>query len=158
MCTLHMCVCIPYVPKTLSLVSQERVNGTLSFTPQICIHGFYLFSLELYVFLRTNWVILHGNEYKLNAGIIVGFVHDLPIVGKIKQLLVINETDLAFVVIQYSTYYEKHFRAYILDQVTDDNKIVLHSNLFCNSPIHVCKSQTLSHRSFVLLPYFMCTM
>jgi len=48
---------------------------------------------------------IHGNEYKLNSGIIAGFIHDLPIVGKIKQLLVINETDLAFVVILYSTYY-----------------------------------------------------
>jgi len=110
----------------------------------------------IYSFLRTNWVKIHGNEYKLNAGIIAGFVRDLLIVGKIKQLLVINETDLAFVVMQYLTYYEKHFRAYVLDQVTD-NKIILHSNLFCISPIHVCKSQTLSYHSFVLLPYFICT-
>jgi len=56
---------------------------------------------------------LDGDEYKVNAGIIVDFVHDLPIVGKIKQLLVINKTDLAFEVAQYSTYYERQFRAYV---------------------------------------------
>ena len=85
--------------------------------------------------------------------------HDLPIVGIILDTYVIDGKEVALNVEKFSTTFEPHYRAYILDDHSSSSKIVLHSDLFIYTPIHIRKSSNpeLKHNLFVLLPFALCT-
>ena len=57
-----------------------------------------------------------GNEYGNDAGIIIDVDQDLTVIGFINALYLVNGKEVAFNVMQYSTYYDKHFRAYVLEK------------------------------------------
>lgn len=107
------------------------------------------------LFFRTNWVIRGGIWYKPHAGVIIEVKDDLPIVGKIQEIFVINGSLIIFKVEQFSTLYEEHYRAYVLQ---DDgvNKTVPLTKLYIHNPVHIHRSQTLHH--FVILPHALCTL
>ena len=57
---------------------------------------------------RAKWVKVDGVEYKKNAGIIYDMSTDLPKVGQVTSVFVVNETTVVFEVHCYSVYIE-HF-------------------------------------------------
>ena len=104
--------------------------------------------------MKTN-----GHEYKNNAGIIYDVEHDLPIVGKIEDIYIIDGCRVLFNVKSYLTYYQPQFRAYLLYERTDIQRIFLYlSNLFIDTPVHIRRSQVLGTETFILLPYALCTL
>lgn len=109
-------------------------------------------------FFRTNWIKFCGNEYRNDAGIVINVEQDLPVVGYIKALYLVNGKEVAFNVSLYSTLYEKHFRAYVLEKNILQETIVRHSELFLQASLHIRTSQVLSHVQFVFLPHALCTL
>jgi len=99
-----------------------------------------------------------GTEYRKNVGVIVYVEHDLPVIGCIKDIYLINSTEVLFSVKLHHTCYEKHFRAYILERNTFGETIIKHSELFLHTPLRIRKSQVLSAVTFVFLPHALCTM
>ena len=61
------------------------------------------------MYFRTKWVKTNGHEYKINAGVILDVEHDLPVVGKIKDMYVIDGYKVLFGVKSFFTYFEPHF-------------------------------------------------
>ena len=108
---------------------------------------------------RCKWVKICGDEYKSSAGVILNVEHDMPIVGIILDIYVVDGKEVALNVEKFSTAFEPHYRAYILDDHFSSSNIVLHSDLFIPTPIHIRKSSNpeLKHNSFVLLPFALCT-
>ena len=106
---------------------------------------------------RANWIKLCGNEYKSNAGVVVRVERDLPIIGQIKTINIINGSVVMFHLSLYSTLYQKHHRAYVIDEFLGET-FVYHSTLFLHTPIHIRKSQVLPTQQFVILPHILCTL
>ena len=52
-----------------------------------------------------------GIEYKKNAGVICGMNADLPTVGQISSIFVVNGNTVLFSVQMFSSVYVEHFRA-----------------------------------------------
>ena len=73
---------------------------------------------------------------------IVDVIDDLPVIGQIKDIYVVEGSTIIFNVQQFSTLYEQHYRAYVLQDSGDNIKIPL-TELFVHSPIHIHRSQTL---------------
>ena len=120
-----------------------------------CINILYML-LYIYYLYRTKWVKFHGHEYKTDAGVIIEVRHDLPVVGRIEDIYIINGSKILFELNLYTTHYEPHFRAYVLHK-TSQRKLLYLSNLFMDTPVHIRKSQILGTYLFVLLPYALCT-
>ena len=99
---------------------------------------------------------IHGDEYKVSAGVILNVVQDLPTVGIIQDIYIVNGDKVALNVDEFSTSYEPHYRAYILESSTPST-IVWHSNLFIHTTvsIHKCHVPDLSY--VFVLPYALCT-
>lgn len=101
---------------------------------------------------------VNGNEYKLTAGIILDMKHDLPIIGIVQDIYVVNGDEVAFQIDQFSTSFEPHYRAYVLDDHASCSDTILHSNLFIETPVHIRKSSIPELKnSFILLPFALCT-
>lgn len=108
---------------------------------------------------RTNWVKAHGHEFKINVGIIYEVEHDLPIVGKVQDIYIIDGNKVLFKVKPYLTYYHPQFRAYLLSERTDvKEKFLYLSNLYIDTPVHIRQSHVLGTEIFILLPYALCTL
>jgi len=105
---------------------------------------------------RTKWVKSRGHEYKTDAGVIIEVKHDLPVVGKIEDIYIINGSKVLFYLKLYTTHYEPHFRAYMLHK-SSQRKFLYLCNIFIDTPVHIRKSRTLGTYLFVLLPYTLCT-
>ena len=86
---------------------------------------------------------------------IIDVVNDLPIIGQIKDIYVVDGSTIIFGVRQFLTIYEQHYRAYVL-QDGGDNVIVPLTKLFTHSPLHIHRSETL--HNFVILPHALCTL
>ena len=113
-----------------------------------CIHVTKTFNLHY----RCIWVKINGDEYKISFGVIIDVKHDLPIVAYL-----VNGNKIMFSVNEYSTSFEPHFRAYILDNDPFCSRTVYHNNLFIQIPvyIHISCILELSH-SFIVLPFALC--
>lgn len=112
----------------------------------------------VFISYRCRWIKVNGDEYKPAAGVILEVEHDLPVVGIIQDVYLINGNEVMFHVKQFSTSFEPHYRAYILDDDCPSLKIVNHSTLFIHCPVNIRASHNpeLSH-SFILLPFGLCT-
>ena len=87
--------------------------------------------------------------------------HDLPIVGKIQDIYIIDGSKVLFNVKPYLTHYHPHFRSYLLHERTESdvqNIFLYVSNLFIDTPVHIRRSQVLGTEIFILLPYALCTL
>ena len=98
----------------------------------------------------------HGDEYRVSAGVIIDVVHDLPIVGVIQEIYVVNGDIVVFQVDQFSTSYEPHYRAYVLDN-DSSSRIICHSNLFIHSAIYIKKCNVSDFSTYFILPFALCT-
>lgn len=106
---------------------------------------------------RTQWVKVDGNLYKPDTGVIIGVKDDLPVVGKIQDIYIIDSNKVLFSIKQFYTFYEPHYHAYTFRNDTDIIiKFVSYEQLFLQSPVHIRKSQTL--HTFIILPHTLCTL
>ena len=106
---------------------------------------------------RTTWVKVDGNLYKPNAGVIIGIEEDLPIVGKIQDIYVIDGKKVIFSIKQFHTFYEEHYHAYTFQDNTEViTKFISYEQLFLQSPVHIRRSQTL--HTYIILPHVLCTL
>ena len=78
---------------------------------------------------------------------------DLPVIGKILEIFIIDGSLIIFKAKQFSTLYEEHYRAYVL-QDDSVNKTFPLTKLFIHNPVYIHSSQTLQH--FVILPHALC--
>lgn len=92
---------------------------------------------------RTKWVRTDGAEYKVDAGVILGVDEDdLPLVGCIRHIYVVNSTKVIFDVKKFTTTFEPHFHAYLLNEAENSTvaTFVYRTKLLLCSPVHVRKS------------------
>lgn len=122
-------------------------------------HAFRKFPITVLLWInvnfRTDWIKKDGDCYKLKAGVVVDVHDDLPIIGQIEDIYVVDGSTIIFNVHQFATLYEKHYRAYVL-QDSDNNILIPLTNIFLHSPVHIHRSQTL--HNFVILPHALCTL
>ena len=96
-------------------------------------------------------------EYRLGDGIIIGVDSDkdLPYIGEILKLYVINNNDIYFEVRPFHSKYDPHYRVYTLDQSSADTLYVHHLELFMQIPVHIraLVSFDNGHRKLFILPH-----
>lgn len=112
----------------------------------------------IYIF-RTKWAKASGIEYKYGVGIILGVDEDdLPLLGRVDDIYVLNSTTVVLRVAKFCTTYKPHYRAYMLHELDDDSTIVHLTDLFLNTPIHIRTSQVLGTCKFIILPHALGTL
>ena len=93
-----------------------------------------------------------GVEDKENVGVVLSVDEDdLPLVGSIQHIYVVNNSKVVFSVTKFTTKFEPHFRAYLLSGQVDST-FVYQTDLFLHSPVHIRKSQVLGLNKYVILP------
>lgn len=110
----------------------------------------------LHINYRCKWVKIHGDEYRESAGVILNVVQDLPTVGIIWDVYILNGDKVTFNVDQFSTSYEPHYWAYILESSTS-SRIVCHSYLFIHTAIYICKSHVPDLSNVFVFCFSLCT-
>ena len=113
--------------------------------------------LSLY---RTKWVRVDGAEYKPGAGVVLAVEHDLPQIGQITTIYVLDGATVLFRIVPFSSSYLPHFRGYSLHELPlpNNKELFYMSDLVINTPIHIRRPQSLPHHDVVLLPYHLhCT-
>ena len=94
---------------------------------------------------------INGEKYKISSGVIIAVKHDLPIVGVMRDIRLVNGDKVKFHVDEYSTSFEPHFRAYVLDKSPLSSS---YSNLFIQCPVFIHTSCILELScSFIILPF-----
>lgn len=92
-----------------------------------------------------------GTEYKTSVGVVYDMTDDLPRVGQVTSIYVINHTTVLFAVKCFSSMYVEHFRAYTLQALHCDKLVSVH-NLLIPNPLHIRTASALPSK-FVVLPY-----
>ena len=116
---------------------------------------------KLVLCCRTKWVKTDGAEYKVDAGVILDVDEDdLPLVGCIRSIYIVNNTRIIFDVTRYTTTFEPHFRAYLLSEVeyTTSTTFVYQTELFLRLPVHIRKSQVFGTNKYIILPHAIFTL
>ena len=62
-----------------------------------------------------KWIKIDSNKCELGAGVIFDVKHDLPIVGVIQDIYIVNGDKAFFDVKQFSTFYGPYYWTYILE-------------------------------------------
>ena len=66
---------------------------------------------------RCKWVGVGGNDYRTDAAIVYAVINDLPQVGQICKIFLVNGDMVIFECECFTTYYNNHYRAYVLQAV-----------------------------------------
>ena len=83
----------------------------------------------------------HSHEFKLNVGVIYDVENDLPAVGKVQDIHIVDGCKVLFSIKPYVTQYQPHFRAYLISERNDVQENFLYlSNLFIDSLVHIHQS------------------
>lgn len=99
-----------------------------------------------------------GVEYKVDVGIILGVDEDdLPQLGCIHDIYIVNKSQVVFNVTKFTTTFEPHFRAYLLNGQEDGTTFVYQTELFLRSPVHIRRSQILGLNKYIVLPHAVFT-
>ena len=114
------------------------------------------FCIKFCDFNDTFVADVNGQKFISNE-VIVEVIHDLPIVGVIQDMYIVNGNQLIFYNDCYHTSFEPHYRAYVLDNYSFSSKLIYHSSLFIHNSVHVHTSCVLDlSPHFVILPYALC--
>ena len=81
--------------------------------------------------------------------------HDLPIVGVIQDIYIINEDKIFFNVNQFSTSYEPHYWTYILEDKIC-SRIIGYPDLFIYFAVHIRKLHVTDFSAVFILPFALC--
>ena len=95
-----------------------------------------------------------GVEFKKGAGIVFGMKNDLPQVGQITSIYVINGGTVMFRATPFTSWLP-HFRGYTLHEEPHVHEKLLYiSHLVSNTPVHIHRPQALpSRKLFITLPH-----
>lgn len=63
-----------------------------------------------FFFNSVKWVIVDGVEYRKGAGVVYSMENDLPLIGQIIGIVVVDEDTIFLEVNGFSTYYHPHFQ------------------------------------------------
>ena len=76
-------------------------------------------------------------------------------IGCIQHIYVVDHSKVIFDVTKFSTSFEPHFRAYLLNQPeSGENGIFIHqTQLLMRSPVHIRKSHALGVNKYIILPH-----
>lgn len=107
------------------------------------------------VICRVKWVKTGGVEYKVDVGVILSVDEDdLPVVGCVHDIYIVNEFRVVFNTTKFTTTFEPHFRAYLLnEQVLEDSTFIYQAELFSHTPVHIRRSQVLGLTKYIILPH-----
>ena len=98
-----------------------------------------------------------GNEYKCGVGIILCTDDDdLPQIGCVQDIYVIDNDKVLFSVKKFSTTCEPHFRAYVLHE-EDATAFLYLTDLFVRAPVHIRTSRSVGSKKIVILQHALCT-
>ena len=104
-------------------------------------------------------MLVNGEKFKISNGVIIEVEHDLPIVGVISQIDVVNGDVVALTTDKFHTSFDPHYRAYVLDKTPFSSGIILHSDLFIQHSLHIRSSHVYELSSpFVILSCALCVM
>lgn len=117
-----------------------------------------IYILQLYTFFhfsRTKWVKADGVEFKKGAGIVFGMKNDLPQVGQITSVYVINGGTVLFRATPFTSSWLPHFRGYTIHEEPHvHEKLWYMSQLVLHTPVHIRRPQALpSSKLFITLPH-----
>ena len=102
----------------------------------------------------ANWIKTSINEYRIGDGIIirVDSENDLPVIGKILKLYVVNG-EICFEVRMFSSQYEPHYRVYTFNQAVANDIHVYHSEILMQVPVHIHSLVTFGHKKLFIVPH-----
>ena len=89
-----------------------------------------------------------GNEYKVSTGVILDVEHDLPVVGIIQDIYIVNEDK---VIISLPLHMNHIFERTLWKMILVQELFVIHIDLFillCLSASHVCQT----YQTFLFYP------
>ena len=119
--------------------------------PVLCIVcTYYLNTCFLY---RTKWVKIDGSAFRREAGFVYGMKDDMPQVGQISNIFIINEREVLFKAQMFTTTYDSHFHCYHLHQLDQEPSHFNYNDtvLICNKPLHIRTPRTIPGRNVVIL-------
>ena len=106
----------------------------------------------------TKWVKVNGIEYKCGVGVILDVENDLPQVGYVQDIYIVNCNQIAIHVKIFSSTYEVHYQAYLLHEEEGMTKLVYLNKLFLQTPVHIRTSHVLGTNQYIILPHSLCTL
>ncbi len=108
-------------------------------------------------FHRARWVKVNGIEYKKNTGVVHSMSHDLPEVGSVSAIYIVNGGTIVLKANCYSSVYVEHFRAYTLTALHSDALFFV-NKLILPHPVHICTVSALPRCKTIILPYHVNTL
>ena len=121
------------------------------------VSGFGVFILKiilsLSLFYRARWIKVDGIEYKKYVGVIYSMVHDLPNIGQIISIFVVNNKIPVLEVKCFSTVYIEHLRVYTLSELEFETMLITVQDLVVPNPVHIRTVSALPHSKTVILPF-----
>lgn len=94
-----------------------------------------------------------GNEFRNGAGFIHSLQNDLPQIGLISDIYVLDKKNLVFKAFNYVTVYHPHFHAYSLSRSSSGPTYYCYDKLVLSKPIHIRQPRSLPHHDIVVMPY-----
>jgi len=97
----------------------------------------------------------NGHEYKKGDGIIMKMECDLPQVGHVSNIYVVNKDRVVFTVDPYSSSFLPHFHVYVLHRTSVSSQQFVHmSDLVVKSPVLIRTPKSLPHSKVIILPHY----
>ena len=96
--------------------------------------------------------MIDGTTYKKDAAVIYAIEYDMPSIAIINNIYVVNGSAVVFRAECCSTEYYPHFRAYGL-QDSSDETFVQYGQLPLHVPVHVRTTRVLPAKKTIIMPY-----
>ena len=115
--------------------------------------GVFILKIILSLFYGARWIKVDGIEYKKYVGVIYSMVHDLPNIGQIISIFVVNNKIPVLEVKCFSTVYIEHLRVYTLSELEFETMLITVQDLVVPNPVHIRTVSALPHSKTVILPF-----
>ena len=94
-------------------------------------------------------------EYRKGVGVVYQMEDDLPLVGQVNDISVVNGGKVFLEVDCFCSYYESHYRVlYVLEALNSVKTITL-TDICLPQPIHIRTASVLPGLRFVILPHIL---
>ncbi len=93
-----------------------------------------------------------GIEYKKHVGVIYDMTADLPQVGQVTSIFIVNHNTVVFEVTCFSSVYIEHYRTYTLQAIHCEKMLTVH-DLILPNPVHIRRVSVLSQCKSIILPH-----
>ena len=116
------------------------------YTANAHLTGYHIFQC------RMKWVKIDGSEFRSGAGFVHSIHEDLPQIGQISDIYLLDEKKLVFKAVNYTTTYHPHFHAYTLTH-SPSVSYFCYDKLILLKPVHIRQPQSLPHHKVTVMPY-----